>query len=467
MNIKEFRRLDVNYSHFIGDPYVLMENAGKSVAEFCIKTFGNGKKILIIGGSGNKCGDSLVAAEILRKSNSVNVALLRGREGIKAKMALRALNNYHGSIVNKEELPNLMENSDIILDGLLGTGISGEVREPYRSVIDSINRSGKTVVSIDVPSGFPGDLHVTPSYTLTFHAMKDGMDEKNSGKISVVDIGIPADMVYLSGPGDFIYLPIPKKESHKGMNGILGIVGGWTYHGSAVISAFGALATAPDLVNIFAPQDMKNIISGYSAEIITRTFTGIEDFLQTASRMKCIVIGPGMGISGEKEEIVTKIVQNVHVPVVIDADAIHMMSNHGDLFSSNMIFTPHAGEFRVLTGKDANRSNLEEFSKKYECVVILKGSTDMIAKDGRVYFTEGGNSRLTMGGTGDLLTGILGGFLSKGIDPVVSSRMATYTEKRAAEMAFQKKSYWYSVSDLIEEIPSAIRESWEKCIEPS
>lgn len=467
MNIYEFRRLDVNYSHFVGDPFPLMKEAGSRVADFIMGKMGQGKRILVVCGTGNKCGDALVAAEKLRHQNQVTVILIRGRGGIKTGMALKALNAFHGNIADLSSLNDIMKDSQIIIDGLLGTGISGKVREPYRSVIKAVNESSKIIVSVDVPSGFPGDFHVKPAYTVTFHAIKDGMNRKNSGEIMVEDIGIPEEMERISGPGDFVYLPIPEKDSHKGMNGALAIVGGWTFHGSAILSALGALCTAPDLVNIIAPHDMKIILSSYSPEIIVRDFVDVETLIQDTAKMKSMVIGPGMGRSKEKEQVIVDLLRELKVPAVLDADAIHMMAPHADMINPRLVFTPHSAEFKALTGMEANAENLRTFSKKHDCTIVLKGSTDLIARKGEIFHTIGGNPRLTMGGTGDLLAGILGGFLSKGIDPVVAARMATYIEKRASEMAFQKKSYWYGITDLIDNIPIAIRESWEKCNAPS
>ncbi|EQD56942.1 sugar kinase, partial [mine drainage metagenome] len=152
---------------------------------------------------------------------------------------------------------------DIVVDALLGTGISGNPRHPYDQAIRQINSCKKTIVSVDVPSGMGNEITIVPQYTVTFSEKKDGMDERNSGKIVVVDIGIPEQVFRFAGPGDLIYYPLPRADSHKGMNGTLAIIGGIEYYGSAVIAAEGASGTGIDLVRIFTSGQNYQIIGSY------------------------------------------------------------------------------------------------------------------------------------------------------------------------------------------------------------
>lgn len=466
LRVEDFRRIDINYRYFHGNLGDLMEKAGNAVATTIGTKYGVGNRILVLCGSGNKAGDGLVAAEKLRNDNTVTVILAKGRESIRKAEALSALEKYGGTFSDSEKIERELKKADIVIDALLGTGTAGVPRAPYDGIIKMINESKTRKVSIDLPSGFLSPLAVMPEITVTFHDMKEGMNKENSGEIEVVDIGIPPDTSLLSGPGDFASLRLPKEGSHKGMNGVLGIIGGWTYHGSAIISAMAAMGTGQDLVNLIVPQHRYDLMASFSPELIIRPFTGLDRLSEDLKRFDALVIGPGIGEDKELKKILLKVIAMLDIPAVIDAEAIKMLKGEDELIMNReLVFTPHALEFEIFTGTTATEENLLEFCQREGVVVVLKGKTDLISDGREVYRTDGGNARLTMGGTGDLLTGVIGGLLAKGMGLVESARLGTFIVKKAASTLFEDKAYWYSVHDLIDEIPYTMKELWEYCNE--
>lgn len=464
LKLEDFRRMDINYRYYYGDLHELMQKAGEAVASTVTKKFGVGNRILIVCGSGNKAGDGLVAAEKLRADNTVNVIFVKGKAAIGREDAKKALEAYKGLSVNLEDLEKELNRSEVVIDALLGTGISGDPRPPYDDIISKLNESRARRVSIDVPSGFGTRLAVKPDITVTFHDLKKGMTPDNSGEIEIIDIGIPKDIFNLSGPGDFAALKMPAPDSHKGMNGVLGIVGGWTYHGSAVISALGAMATGPDLVDIIVPPERYDLLSSFSPEIIVRPFVGVDRLAENLDRYSAFVIGPGIGADKEIRKMLLKLIGVINIPTVIDADAIRLLAGEEQLYSGKpIVFTPHSGEFEQLTGSQPTEEALRAFCESTRTVVVLKGKQDLICDGSNVFRTDGGNARLAMGGTGDLLAGVIGGLLSRGLDRAAASRLGTYLVKKAASDMFGKKAYWYTVRDLIDELPYTVKETWEYC----
>lgn len=167
-----------------------------------------------------------------------------------------------------------MNNVDIIVDCGLGIGLYGEVREPYRSFIMDVNGSNIPILSVDIPSGFGTNMAIVPKYTITFNDIKIGMNNKSCGIIIVRDIGVPKNAIKYIGPGDMLRYPIPSKNSHKGDNGKVMIIAGGPYFGAPTMSAMAALRTGADIITIFAPDNVSNIISSYCPVLIVKSING-------------------------------------------------------------------------------------------------------------------------------------------------------------------------------------------------
>jgi NAD(P)H-hydrate epimerase len=453
-DLKEFTRLELNYRYINGTVIPLMENAGNAVADFVLGNYPDKKRILGICGKGNNGGDTLLAMEILKsKGKEVRAIFVDGEGSITSKEAKEALSRYTGE---KKDLSGLDEGirwTNLILDGLLGTGLSGRPKPQYETAISAINGSNKDIVSVDVPSGLGTGLQVKPHSTVCFTDLKPGMTENNSGKISVRSIGIGEECDTYSGPGDFVYLPIPEPNSHKGMNGVIGIVGGWEYYGSAVIASRSAMATGVDLVFLLTSEDKVGIVSSFTPNHIVRKYTTatLSSFMP---RFTSMLVGSGMGRTNESFEALKYVLKNFNGPLVIDADGLNQLGSQPDLLRGRKtIITPHSHEFMELSGLEAGEANLKFFASEYSTVAVLKGPEDLITDGKEAWRTRGGNARMTMGGTGDSLAGVISALLSKGMGAAAAARLGSFVVKKAGEIAFESKRYWYSLDDLIASIP--------------
>ncbi|MCK4443591.1 MAG: NAD(P)H-hydrate epimerase, partial [Thermoplasmata archaeon] len=227
---KEIRVLDRN-SEYHGVPTIrLMENAGEAVASVIQKKLDpRGKNLLVLCGKGNNGGDGFVAARYLSEMCKVKVVLAKKAEDIGSGIATKNFARIEDELEVVESAADLgrhIRGADIIVDALLGTGISGRIREPYRSMIKKVNASKKPIVSIDVPSGLGTDLAIRPTITVALHDKKEGQTKGNSGHMIVRSIGIPEEAEIYAGPGELVYYPIPEEGSHKGDNGRVLVIGG-------------------------------------------------------------------------------------------------------------------------------------------------------------------------------------------------------------------------------------------------
>lgn len=253
---KEINVLDKN-AEFYGVPTIkLMENAGKQIADFIINKFKRDyNEILFFCGTGNNGGDGFVAARYLACKYNVSVFLTGKDKDIQTVISkdnfqkLKKTDNvkiYDIDSLNK--IDELFLKNKIIVDSMLGIGLKGNLREPYSIIVKKINLvKNIKIISVDVPTGIGTNIVIKPNYTITFHDVKTDMTKQNCGEIKIVDIGIPKKAVEYVGPGELsTYYPIPKKESHKGENGRLLVIGGGPYYGAPALSSFAAQRTGID-----------------------------------------------------------------------------------------------------------------------------------------------------------------------------------------------------------------------------
>lgn len=452
----DVKRADRNYEYFYGDLYALMQNAGRSVAEALEESYGKGKRILVLCGSGNNGGDGLVAASILSTGNDVSVCVIKGRESMKTPESRKAASSCRARMIEATAIEDAIRGSDIIVDAIFGSGITGRPRAPYDAIISGMNASGKKIVSVDVPSGLGSGLAVRPDVTATFTDVKEGMTSSNSGKIVVKDIGIPGKVFDHNGPGDFVYYRLPGAQSHKGMNGTVALVSGWTFYGSAVIAARGAVKSGADLVKVFSREPMLGVLSSHSPDIMVRNVQDEAARAEVPSH-DAVIIGPGLGKS-QDTSFIPQSMAGYSGTIILDAEGLELLQGlKRSSPAASFILTPHRGEFRRMAGKEPDQGNAEEFARNNGCTIVLKGHVDTITDGLRTKFTEGGNARMTMGGTGDLLAGITGSLVSRVDDPFNAACLATFVNKKAAEMAFRQKSYWYDINDMIAMVPEAMK----------
>lgn len=490
-------RLDKN-SEFLGiDTLILMENAGRSVADFIANKLGNKKRIVVICGTGNNGGDGFVSARhlaslgyevtvvIIGKSALIRSDIARKNYEILKKMifSVNLIEIDDSSKLN--ELEEILSGGvDIVIDALLGVGIKGSARGLALEVIRKINemkqKHGFIIVSIDVPSGFNvfegkiiGDV-VNADYTITFHAPKKGFDRENIGEILVRSIGIPPEAELIVGPGDVINcLKQRSKWSHKGDFGRILVIGGSKdYSGAPALAAMAALRTGADLVIVAAPESISNVIRSFSPNLIVKPLPGeilnskSMDVLETIiTNFDAIVLGPGIGLYAETLETaanIARLIAKKNIPLLIDADGLKAIARHG-IPTGKIVITPHAGEFNILFNKKPPTMLKErgeivrEKAREKGITIVLKGHIDVISNGSDVKFNITGNPGMTVGGTGDVLSGIIATFIAQCNDLFLASCAGTFVSGYAGDLAFQKKSYELLATDVIEEIPSVLK----------
>ena len=497
---KEVKVLDKNSEFFGVATSTLMENAGKGVADFVLKQLKNkDKEIIFFCGTGNNGGDGFVAAKVLAERYNVTVFLAGKEDEIRSDISKNNFKKLKKSkakiydIGSLKLVDKLLLKNDIVIDSMLGVGLAGSLREPYLTLVKKINNVKKTIVSVDVPTGIGGSVAVKPSYTVTFHDIKEGMNEKNSGKIKIVDIGIPKKASEYVGPGELVtYYPIPSKDSHKGDNGRVLVVGGGPYIGAPALSGLAALRTGADLVFIATPKKAARSITSFSPLWITPerlasetarlspnlivrelnredilVLDDLEIIQDYIPKIDAAVIGPGLGSDKKTKEVIEKIIlkcANNAKKMVIDADAIQVVGKKPKIVKySDTVITPHAGEFKELTNVkldnnlEHRKKKVEEWARKLEVTILLKGPTDVISDGKETKLNSVHNQAMTVGGTGDVLAGIIGALLSKGVKPFDAARIGAFLNGAAGNIAFEKKSYGLIATDIIEEIPRVLK----------
>jgi NAD(P)H-hydrate epimerase len=498
---KEIKVLDIN-SEFYGVPNeILMENAGKGIAEFIRNKYKSSiKEILLICGLGNNGGDGFVAARYLCKDYKISILLTGKEKDIKTNIAATNFKRLKRNNVNiyfwdiKNHFDDMLSKSDIIIDSMLGIGLTGSLREPYSTIVKKINTTKeKPIISVDIATGFGTNTQIKPDYTISFHDIKERMNSKNSGEIKIVDIGIPKKAIDYIGPGELkTFYPRSKKESHKGKNGRVLVIGGGPYIGAPALSGLAALRSGSDLVYIFSPKKVANAITSYSSLLIkpkklaSKIATlspnlivkelndydklvpdDIKDIKYIIPKIDCCIIGPGLGSDVETieatEKLISLFIKNKKA-LVIDADAIKIIGkNHTLIKNAQSIVTPHSGEFFDLTGNKLSKSikerkaEVEKQAKKLGTTILLKGSTDIISNGKETKLNDIHNPAMTVGGTGDVLAGICGSLLSKGVKPFNTARIAAFINGSAGNIVFEKHSYGMIATDIIDSIPVVLK----------
>lgn len=478
---EEVKILDINSEYFGVSREELMENAGKAVVE-AIKSCKprlKDLKIIVFCGLGNNGGDGFVVARYLLKEGvDVRVFLAGDEERIKS---LEARKNFE-RIKNKVKLIREFEDGDIIIDALLGVGIKGEVREPIKSLIEKINSSKAFKVSIDLPSGLRSDVPysnqqtlVKANLTVTFHDLKKGME--NLDNVVVKKIGIPKEAELYVGPGELIVNLKRRKDSHKGENGRVLIIGGSDlYYGAPILSGLAALRSGADLVYLLVPEINFEVTRNSSPDFIVRKYAGeylnlnaVENARELARVCDVILIGPGLGSRKETLEAVERIFE-LEKTFVVDADAIKARPR------KNAVYTPHAKEFELLTGEPFNFSDLSELNsenleklkkhaKRLNSTILLKGKVDIIASPEKTKLNITGNEGMSVGGTGDVLAGIVASFIAQGFSSFYACCSAAFLNGLAGDELLKKKSYGFTASDLIEQIPFTLRKILDLSLE--
>jgi NAD(P)H-hydrate epimerase len=462
-------------------------------------------RVGILCGKGNNGGDGLALARRLRISGvPVRVALLAFFGAVKgeSKVNLSILRKMDVEIVqnaSSRSLADIIAWSDVLVDALLGVGMSSPLKGTYAQAVEMINASGDPVVAVDIPTGINADTGevmgaaVKADLTVTMAFLKRGLvlypGAGYAGIVRVADIGIPSEVAekeHLSVSlldKDSVWGVISSRmpDAHKGDFGHLMVVAGSPGKaGAAIMAAKGALRAGAGLVSVASPNNLVPIIQAQvaeamcvpSAESIEGTL-GIgseEELLKTMGKMSACAIGPGLSTHYETVQAVRRLVQRLTIPAVIDADGLNALAGFTDILKkvkAPVILTPHPGEMGRLLGISSDDVQKErvaiasDFAKKYKVTVVLKGAATIVATPhGWVFINSSGNAGMASGGTGDVLTGMIGSFLAQGYSASQAACLGVYLHGRAGDLAAAEKGEASMIAgDLIDKIPQAFKEA--------
>lgn len=456
--------MDANSEALGTSVLTLMDNAGRAVADLLKKRF-HGKRFIIFCGHGNNGGDGLAAASHMTEED-VTVCVIGGTDRIRSGASHSYLSNLKCPLVPFD--PN-SRNYDVMVDAVLGTGFKGNLRPETESYIDYSRKFQGSIVSVDVPTGLGFSKSVLPDITVTMHDIKEGMTETNSGEIVVADIGIPAEALTHTGPGDVYRYPIPMKDSHKGVNGSLLVIGGGPYYGAPAMAAMAAMRTGVDLVTVATPESSYHEVAAQSPVLMVRKLKGntlchdhVKDLLKMSEACNAVVIGPGLGRDGHTFEAVNEFLSLCRKPLVIDADGLNALGTGFNAKNRQIVLTPHAGEYLRIGGGSKEAEDVRRTASRLGCTIVLKGRNDIISDGTSIKINETGTPGMTTGGTGDVLTGIIGALLAKGMDAYEAGYLGAYLSGRAGELAFNKHSYGMIATDVIDRIPKVLKNGFNR-----
>ncbi|HEQ79159.1 MAG TPA: NAD(P)H-hydrate dehydratase [Euryarchaeota archaeon] len=465
MGLRETRCLELNAMSLGVDEETLMENAGKAVAKIISERYEN-KKVVVVCGTGNNGGDGFVAARLLKNSS---VILAKSPEFIKTDLAKKKYREWGGEGLvygSKDDLAK----AEVIVDALLGTGVAGDLRPPYDDIVDAMNNSDANIVSIDVPSNLWGSKRVNPKITITFHHKKEGMNG-NSGEIVVADIGIPQNASLYTGPGEFAFFPLSKKDAHKGQMGHVLVIGGGPFPGAPVLSAIAAMKVGADLVTLLVPENSARFASNHPELIVKELpssnrieMSALERITEEMNKCDVVLLGPGVGTLRDTTDTLRTTINSSSKPMVIDADGLKALRGHIDILKNKKgIVTPHAGEFEFITqeklspGIENHTKAACYLSNLTGMTVILKSAIDVIAQNDSYRLNRTGCPAMAVGGTGDVLAGLCAGLMARGMDPFKAGRLGAYISGCCGEMAFRRYSYSMGPIEVLKYVPDVLK----------
>ncbi len=500
----EMKKIDTWSIKTLGIPgIVLMENAGRGCVNVLEEYFNlENLKVLIVCGTGNNGGDGFVIGRHLQNREATVKIIVAGKGN---RLKGDALLNYklakkaHIDISETVDIDRIKKiynsfNPTVLVDAIFGTGFKGAPKRLYDKLIEMINNSDAFVFSIDIPSGVHGDdgqfenTCVIADATATMCLPKRGNflypGREFCGDLYIVDIGVPYHLIANGYPQIIEFddigrlLPVRPPDGNKGTFGnILIIAGARGFSGAAAMAALSALKVGGGLVRLAAPKGIMNALEAKLLEVVkvplaqtdeeTISKDATSTLLDYLGKTDVVVIGPGITTHRETARFLFEFLPHLSMPVIIDADAINIIAQNVKFLQkvrAPFILTPHPGELSRLTTITPQEINLRrvdlapKLAKQFGGVLVLKGAPTVIASpQGEVYVNPTGNSGLASAGSGDVLVGMISGFLAQNLPPTAASLCAVFLHGLCAELAMDESNeYALTAGDLIHYIPAAI-----------
>ena len=505
---EKMRRMDARCMQEYGIPgVVLMENAGLRVVEEIQKMETSpGSRVVVISGKGNNGGDGFVIARhLINLGVRVEVFAFSLEEDYKGDalvnfLILKNMGVKPKHILKQEDLFTLereLVHSHLVVDALLGTGLTSEVRGLMGEAIDRINRAEKTVISVDIPSGIHGDTGevlgraVKADRTVTFALPKQGLflypGAEFTGEIIVGDISMPREVMedpevrvnLITEDMVRALLPHRKPNSHKGTYGRVVILGGSPgLTGAPALAGQAALRSGSGLITLGIPAGLNSILEAKLTEVMTYPLpetlgqglssNALDPVLSLLKNCDAAGIGPGIHPDREAYLLLEGIIKNTPVPLVLDAGALTLLSRNLSLLKEApqpLVLTPHPGEMARLlesTVTEVERDRLQvaqKFSETWQITLVLKGARTVTAlPSGEVYVNLTGNPGMASGGTGDVLTGLITSLVGQGLSTAEAALVGVYLHGLAGDRAAHHVGEaGLAATDLIKELSGTIK----------
>ena len=484
----------------------LMENAGRGAAErilAALPTLGLPRRrvrVVILSGKGGNGGDGFVVARWLKRAgHRVQVFLLAAPGDLRGDPALKyhelARAGVRVQVAGDEAtLAGALADADLVVDALLGTGARGAPAPALSRAIELINAAGRPVVALDIPSGLSADGAapegpvVRAALTPTFAGIKRGLlvgrGPEVAGRVEVVDIGVPPAEVsrgidtFLIEAADVArHFPSRPRESHKGSYGhVLLVAGSIGKTGAAALAARAAMRSGAGLVTVATAASAQPVVASLLLEAMSEPLpeTGVgsvslkarERIGELLETRDALALGPGLGLDEDTQALARALVVESRRPCVVDADALSALVGHLERLRdapAARCLTPHPGEMARMLGvsvAEVQRDRIataRRFATAFAAHVVLKGATSVIATpDGTVLLNPTGNPGMASGGTGDVLTGVLGAFLARGLAPADALASAVYLHGLAGDIAAARQGEESLIAgDVIDALPAA------------
>ena len=507
---EEMRAVDRRAITELGIPgAVLMENAGRAAAHVIadhLAARGRAPRrrgpVVIVCGKGGNGGDGFVAArELRRRGVRCQVVLtcppseIRGDAALKLA-ALRRARVEPAVVEDDGALAAMLREATLVVDALLGTGSRGAPTGAVARAIEAIEAAGVPVVALDIPSGLDADTGradgavVRAEVTVTFAGLKRGLllvpGSSLAGDVRVVPIGVPDDEV-ARGVTTFVveasdvacHFPPRARDAHKGTYGhLLLVAGSLGKTGAAALAGTAALRSGVGLLTVATPRSQQPIVATLSREAMTAPvaetsegtvgLAALDLVRELAAARDAVAIGPGLGLAAETQDVVRRLAGEITAPMALDADALTALAGHLDVLREARgprCLTPHPGEMARMLGVTTDavqRDRIEvtrAFARAHGVRCVLKGALSVVAApDGRVLLNPTGNPGMATGGTGDVLTGILGAFLARGLEPFTALTSAVYLHGVAGDVAAARMGEEALIAgDVVDALPEAFR----------
>ncbi len=483
----------------------LMETAGSRVIEAINQHFGDLSEriVTIVCGKGNNGGDGFVIARYLHERSARVELFLIGEKGhVKGDAKTNMERAEKVGLFVKEVIAPLdftiNRGTALIVDSIFGTGFSGDIMPPVDYIIQTINLHPAPIVAVDSPSGLDcgtgavSDHTIFADITVTFGLPKLGQTiypgKDFRGLLLVADIGFPPeaiddeeiDLSYIMEDEAALMLPRRAPDSHKGDFGKLFVLAGSEgYTGAASLTAESGLRSGAGLVILGCPSGLNDILEQKLTEVMTKrlpevrkrrclALRGLGEVREMVKWADAVAVGPGIGTYHETRDLIFRLISKLDKPAVFDADALNVLAKNMDYLknrSAPLVISPHPGEMSRLTGKSIEQIQQHrieialEFADEFNLVCVLKGAPSVIAApSGQAWINSTGNEGMATAGSGDVLTGLIGGFLAQGMMDIDAAVLGCYVHGAAGDLAYESLgSHGMIAGDILRMAPLALR----------